>query len=55
MDPIMLALIKKYAGNSKTISDEEILNWLYDTDIITPLVSESDELYIANNSEIYIL
>lgn len=37
------------------VSDDEILAWLNEENIVAPVASVSGELYTTNNNEIYVL
>lgn len=37
------------------LSDEELLMWLNDAEVVSPVASTSGEIYTTNNNEIYVL
>lgn len=48
---VLNALDIKYAE----ATDEQILSWLTEENIVEPTVSTDGEIYVTNNNEIYIL
>lgn len=51
LEMVLNALDIKYAE----ATDEQILSWLTEENIVEPTVSTDGEIYVTNNNEIYIL
>ena len=51
LEMVLNALDIKYAE----ATDEQILSWLIEENIVEPTVSADGEIYVTNNNEIYIL
>ena len=51
LEMVLNALDIKYAE----VTDEQILSWLTEENIVEPTVSTDGEIYVTNNNEIYIL
>lgn len=39
----------------KEVSDDKFLEWLNEENVVSPVCTESGELYVTHNNEIYIL
>ena len=51
LEMVLNALDIKYAE----VTDEQILSWLTEENIVEPTISTDGEIYVTNNNEIYIL
>ena len=53
---IIINAIKQWVSQQvKQVSDDQFLYWLVEENIVSPVANASEELYVTNNDEIYIL